>query len=279
MQGIGDRALGRFIVLRERAIGHGSDWYKQSSDSFRVHDEWSHVSLRIGVGLEIRHVVANPFLLGLAPPDLLTIRIPRLAVQIAGGTVVKYSPVHRPRPPPVRVNPETRRIFRSSALEDRKSVGPRSAVEPISRHGRTVIAQESEARQLLVSFDSGVGLGVGDIAYCFAVDFLCNLGKGGVVRIGIAPGCLQNRIRKFATFVLIFLTDLQEDARQYFLIESAVSGRRDRSPLPLQPARRVDEGPILLCETSARQAVHGGVDLLHVLGGSAGCAPELASLV
>ncbi len=61
VQRIVDRALGRFIVFRERTIGEGRERAKDSADTLRIHNEWAHVILRLGINFEVRHVVAtNP---------------------------------------------------------------------------------------------------------------------------------------------------------------------------------------------------------------------------
>src|ERR1022692_4493154 len=84
---------------------------------------------------------------------------------------------------------------------------------------------------------------------------------------------------KRASLFLVQLPDLQEDLRQNVLVEAAVSGRRQRNTLPLQPARRVDKGPILLGEASSGQAIDRRIDLLHLLGRGARRLPEGAGLV
>src|ERR1035437_10177927 len=100
-----------------------------------------------------------------------------------------------------------------------------------------------------------------------------------MVRKRVRPGNLQYWIGEFTSFFLIQFTNLQEDLRQNVLIEAAISGRRQGNTLPLQPARRVDEGAILLGEASPGQAIDRRIDLLHVVGRGARRLPEGTSLV
>ena len=47
-------------MLGERTVSQRSQRHKQAADAFRIHDERSHVVLGIGIGLEVRHVIARP---------------------------------------------------------------------------------------------------------------------------------------------------------------------------------------------------------------------------
>src|SRR5882757_5758112 len=67
MQRVINGALGRFVEFRERAIREGGEWAKDSADALGIHDEGTHVILRLGVRLEVRHIVADPFLRRFAP--------------------------------------------------------------------------------------------------------------------------------------------------------------------------------------------------------------------
>ncbi len=95
----------------------------------------------------------------------------------------------------------------------------------------------------------------------------------------VGPAGVEDRIGELAPFFLIEIANLQEDLREDVLIEARVAGRRQRRVLPLQPARGIDERPILLGEARARQAIDRRRDLLHVVRARAGRAPELARLV
>src|SRR6266705_959927 len=112
MQKVFDGAFGWFVVHRERAIGKGAERSKDASNAFRIHDKRSHVVGRFGIGLEVRHVVANPLFLRFVPPHLATRRIPRLAVEIARSAVIKDAAVCGPRPRPILVATHPRGIAR-----------------------------------------------------------------------------------------------------------------------------------------------------------------------
>ena len=99
-----------FVEFWERAIGERAERGKNPADSLGVHDEGSHVILRIRIGLEIGNIVAGPFLGGFAPPDLAARSIPGLAVEVAGRAVVKHAAVCRPGPRPILMNAETGRV-------------------------------------------------------------------------------------------------------------------------------------------------------------------------
>ncbi len=139
MQRVGDRALRWFVVLRERTIRHGTEGHEQPAQALRVHDERAHVVLGIGISLEIRHVIAGPFACSFIEPNLLAAGVPGLAFQIAGSTIVEYAPVCRPRPAPVGMDAETRRILRITTLGVRTSIRPGTAVQPVATGCGTVV--------------------------------------------------------------------------------------------------------------------------------------------
>src|SRR5260370_38194007 len=116
MKRILDRAFNRFVVLGKRTISYSRQRNKEQSHAFRVHDERPHVVLRIGISLEIGHVVAHPLSRGLIPPNLFAGGIPWLAAHIARSAVVHHASIHWPRPGPVGVDTQTRRIVRTAAL-------------------------------------------------------------------------------------------------------------------------------------------------------------------
>src|ERR1700693_5920540 len=88
MQQVVDGAFHRLIKFRERSVGKRSERTKDSANTFGIHDEWAHVVAGLGVGLEVRHIVAGPFLSGIVPPHLPAGRIKRFAIQIAGSAIV-----------------------------------------------------------------------------------------------------------------------------------------------------------------------------------------------
>src|SRR6267378_2051548 len=103
MEWVVDRTFDRFVMFGERPIGKGGERPKDSSHALRIHDERTHVIFRLGIDLEVHHVVADPFLLLFVPPDLLSRWIPRLAVRVARRAVVKYAAIRRPGPAPARM--------------------------------------------------------------------------------------------------------------------------------------------------------------------------------
>src|SRR5688572_25543175 len=103
-------------MLRKRTIGEGRKRSEDATHAFRIHDERPHVVLGIGINLEIRHVVADPFLLLLVPPNLSAFRVPWLARWITRSAVVHDTPVRGPRPTPVWIDSESRRILSAAAL-------------------------------------------------------------------------------------------------------------------------------------------------------------------
>src|SRR5258705_13989676 len=109
--------------------------------------------LGLGVRPEVRDVIADPALFRFVPPNLASRRIPGLAVQIAGCTVVEHSPVRRPRPGPIGIDPEAGGILGSTPLRHGPRFSPRSAVDPVTARGRAVVLQPRKAWKLLSSFD------------------------------------------------------------------------------------------------------------------------------
>src|SRR2546429_4863287 len=105
-----NRTFDWLVVFRERSIGEGSKRGKDPPDAFRIHNERAHMILGLGVDLEVRHVVAHPFLRAFVPPDLATRWIPGLAVGIARCAIVKHAAICRPGPTPSRMQSEIRRI-------------------------------------------------------------------------------------------------------------------------------------------------------------------------
>ncbi len=211
MQRICDGTFERLVMLGERTVGHAGQGYEQPADAFRIHDERTHVILGRRVGLEIRHVVADPALLRFVPPYLPPVVIPRLAVHVARRAVVHHAAVHRPGPAPVGINAEPRRIVRAAALHQRAGLGPGTAVQPIAGSGRAVVAQEREARQLLPGLDCYLLRGrIGNVRERPAVQLLGDFRERRIIGIGISPGQIQDRIRKLSAFFFVKIANAQE---------------------------------------------------------------------
>src|SRR5258707_10036780 len=127
---MGDGTLDWFVVRRERTIRHRPKRHEQPAHALRIHDERTHVVFGIGISLEVRHVIAGPLAGGLIKPDLFAAGVPGLAFQVAGSAVVKYATVCRPRPTPVGMYAEARRILRVPPLGVRTTVRPGTAIQP-----------------------------------------------------------------------------------------------------------------------------------------------------
>src|SRR5581483_6776413 len=122
----------RLVVFGEWPLGERPERAEETSDAFGVHDERAHVILGVGIGLEVRHVVADPSLLRFAPPDLFALRVPGLARRVARRAVVHDAAVSGPRPRPVRVDAEARRVFSPAPRHLVARLSPRAAVEPVA---------------------------------------------------------------------------------------------------------------------------------------------------
>src|SRR5713226_525153 len=110
MKGVVNRTFDRFVEFGERSIGKGRERAKDSPYAFRIHDERDHVIFRLGIDLEVGHVVANPLLQVCVPPDLFSRWIPGLAVHVARRAIVEDAAIRRPGPAPSRMYTQTRRI-------------------------------------------------------------------------------------------------------------------------------------------------------------------------
>src|SRR5688572_22815170 len=97
-------------MFRKWTIGKRRERTKNAADAFRIHNKWSHVVFWVRIRFEIRNIVADPFLLRLAPPDLAPFDVPRFSVSVARGAVVHDASICRPRPSPIWINAQTRRI-------------------------------------------------------------------------------------------------------------------------------------------------------------------------
>src|ERR1700676_4543995 len=99
-----NRTLDRFIVFGERSIRKGPKRAKDSPYAFRIHDERAHVIFGLGIDLEVRYIISDPFLQAFVPPDLLARGIPGLAVRVARRAVIEHAPIRRPGPAPSRMH-------------------------------------------------------------------------------------------------------------------------------------------------------------------------------
>src|SRR5262249_33228627 len=226
--------LERLVVLGEWSFRERCERREDAPYAFGVHDERPHVIRRFRIGFEVWHVVANPSLLRLVPPNLLARCIPRFARRIARRAVIHHATIRRPRPRPVWIDAEPRWVLSSSSLHLRPGFRPRSAIQPVTGGRRSIIFKPCEPRKLLARLDRHTRLLiVCDVGERLAVDLLSHFSKRRVVWIGIRPGEGQDWIRELAAFFLIQLANLQKDSRKYLLIDFRLAWRRKRCILPL----------------------------------------------
>src|SRR5215472_14130877 len=100
-----------------------------------------------------------------------------------------------------------------------------------------------------------------------------------MVRLRVGPPGVEDWIGELSPVFLVELPDLEEYLREDVLVEARVAGGRQRRVLPLEPPGGIDERPILLGESRAREPVDGRLDLFHLVRAGARRAPELARLV
>src|ERR1039458_9691885 len=115
-------------MLWERSIGKRSERSENSARALGIHDEWPHVIFGMRIRLEIRDIVSNPLLHGFAPPDLPARRIPRLAIHVAGSSVIEHAAIRRPGPSPIRIDAHTGWIFRPAPGQLGTGFRPRSGI-------------------------------------------------------------------------------------------------------------------------------------------------------
>src|SRR4029077_11029120 len=95
-----DWAFDRLVVLRKWPGGEQRQRGKNARYTLGIHNERPHVFRRFGVRFEVRHVVTDPFLRRLIPPDLSPRRVPGFPVRVARRAVVENPAVRGPRPSP-----------------------------------------------------------------------------------------------------------------------------------------------------------------------------------
>src|SRR2546428_10786504 len=124
---------------------------------------------RLRIDFEVGPLVPDPPAGRFVPPDLPTLRVPRLAGWIARRTVVEDASIRRPGPRPVRIDAESRRIFGPAPRHLVARFGPRSAVQPGAAQRRPVVFQPREAGTLLAGL-RWLGGRLGDFGECLTVD-------------------------------------------------------------------------------------------------------------
>src|SRR5580692_1435730 len=213
MQGILDWTLERLVVFRERTISKSPQRRENSPDAFRIHDEWAHVILWLGIGLEIRHVVSDPFLLVFVPPNLLSRCVPGLTVHVARCAVVQHAAIRRPRPAPTRMHAHVGGIggITPRSLISRFREGSR--INPVATGRRAVILQPGEAWKLLARLDLHLGRGIFQIGQGLPIKFLQYFCQRRAVWSGVAPSEFQNWIGELAAIFFVKVSDPEENLR------------------------------------------------------------------
>ncbi len=100
-----------------------------------------------------------------------------------------------------------------------------------------------------------------EIGERLAAHLLQHFAEVGVDGVRVRPGDIENLLGESAALLLVESLHGEEDARDDFLIGLGETGRIERFPLPLQPARGVGEGAVLLREVGRREHEDFGGDL------------------
>lgn len=260
-------------MLGERAFGHLVDG-KEARHAFRVHDERVHTRFRWRVDLEVRHVGAGPGL-AVPPHQALFLRVPRLALRVAGGTVVEDAAVGRPGPGPVLHLMHAVGVAVVTTGHLVALLGPAAGEDPAAGRGAAIVLQLPEARQLLAGFERGAG-GVGKVGDCPAVHLLGQLLRGWLFRNLVRPADVHDRVRVGAALGLVALAHAQEQLAHDLHVGTGLTRAVGPLPVPLQPAAAVDQRAILLGEAGGGQADHFGLDTGRIdIVEWPGVAPEL----
>ena len=256
---VGDRRFERLVVHRERPVAHHGAG-EQARCALRVHDERAdHARLRRR--RDVRNVVAGPLLA--VPRDDLAARIPRLAVQVGRGAVVEDAPVGRPGERPLRIEAG---IVGIAGVPPRHVVAvlvEAAGIDPAAAGRRAVVAQLREAGHLLALLDQHLGR-VGRIVDRLdgvAVDLVRDLVGLRIVRIGVGPAQIEDRVGKRPALLLVERLQPQTDLRHDPGVVLGLARRRTARPMPLQPAARVGERPLVLGEAGRGQLDDLGLDL------------------
>ena len=261
MEQVVDRGFDRLVVLGERTVVQRRG--EEPSDALGQHDERAELARR-RVGLDVGHV-ADPLLA--VPDDARPLGVPGLAFRVGGRAVVHDAAVGGPGEGPVVEHAEARRIGGRPALGVVAGLGVDARVEPVAAHRRAVVLELTEAVELLAGGAKHLGLVLRDPGCRRAP---CRSSPSGPRR-GRAR---RDSCRSTTTFstcsgsappsFCVEVAHREEDARQDLLVGTRLAGRIEGLPLPLQPAGRVGEGPVLLGEARGRKLEDLGLDLRGV---------------
>ena len=180
-----------------------------------MHDERAETRLRRAVDRVVR-CVADPALA--VPGDADARRIPGAALRVRRAAVIQDAPVGRPAHGPLRVSSEAAGIGVRSPLREVARVGVHADVEPVAGQRRAIGPRIGEPRELLAGAQRHRAARIAHVLERPAVDLLADFVERGARRVRVPPVQVADRLGKRSAFVLVELADLQEDARDDFLI-------------------------------------------------------------
>src|SRR5690606_1332759 len=165
-------------------------------------------------------------------------------------------------PGPVEGLPDAGRVAVVAPRHHVAVLGPAAGIDPAAAGGAAVVAQLAEARELLAlaAGDAGGVARIAKVLQRTAVVLLRELLRGGVLRAGVVPGQVEDRIREGATLGAVQLAHAGEDERHDLDVALGLARRLGALPVPLQPAAGVHQRALLLGEAGGRQADHLGLD-------------------
>ena len=110
-------------------------------------------------------------------------------------------------------------------------------------------------------------VGIGQIGQGISVVLAGQLIRLGVVRIVIRPVQMPDRLMEGTALSLVEFAQPQEQVGHDLDVGLRLAGRFRALPVPLQPARTVDQRTILLGKTGGRQTEDFGLDIgrVHVV--------------
>src|SRR5690606_29072199 len=143
-------------------------------------------------------------------------------------------------------------------------LGPRARVDPAATGSAAIGAQFAEVLQLLTLATNYLAVFIGQVLQRPTVVLHRQLGGGGDVGPLVVPAQVEDRIREGAALILIQLLDPQHELAKNFRVGHRLTRARCGTLVPLQPARAVGDGAVVLGEAGGGQAEHLGADLRRI---------------
>ena len=268
-----DRGFHRFVVLGERPF-HATG-AEQLAVAFLVHDEGIPALARGQRRPAAVGHVADPF--GSVPADDGLGRVPGLAVQVHRSPVVQDAAVDGPAPGVVRVQADVGLLRRLGPVASLGFVdllaefflGVAAGVQPVQAESGAVVAQGSEARDLLpllvfLALDHGV---FGEPAVALLSDAFRVKDLGEVH--------LQQRIRIGAAFLDVQFLDLVGDSHGHGAQGHAFTLGLGGLVVPQLPAAGVGDAAFFFHAVGRGEQEAFGLDLLGI---HARAVPEVRGL-